>query len=120
MADSICLECDAIVQYGPRLCEFCKIGSSYYYDWCEYELGLYRDIYTICSMCGKRIEIKDSLFDGYGNKYYCWHSVETGREVCKYCSKNGPKSDYCKVCKKRFPSRNKLFKHLLHNKEHIV
>lgn len=72
-----------------------------------------------CEQCDKDFITTDCTSWEFGTKYYAMFSVVSGKPICEKCYKNAPHSEYCMTCKKRFLSRNKLFKHLVDTKHYF-
>ena len=102
------------------LCIYCFKGC-YEVEHCSssYKLFDKKDHRLQCGLCCRKFE-PDYQWNPYGCKYYAKYSVTTGLPICDKCYLTAPKSDYCRTCHKRFPSRNKLFNHLKETDHYIV
>jgi hypothetical protein len=72
-----------------------------------------------CTLCHKKFKSNDDQWFEYGSHYYAKFHVETGQVICDACGTYSPRSDYCHKCRTRFPSRNKLFRHLLETNHYV-
>ena len=119
-----CQICDAPVMYPlvngfgipidkkHLLCKYCYQGC-FDNKTCgsSYKIFDTDDHKQTCCLCHRKF-IPEHISWEYGLKYYATYLVATGKPICDKCFVCAPKSDYCWECRKRYPSRNQLFRHL--------